>query len=235
MGIVMEEEVWDKVWTKKLITSDYSLKYLEFIREIERTLQEDSTVLEAGCGSGQTLALFSPRHTAVGLDITRAALELVRNNCNNPVQGSIFTLPFHDNAFDLVYNSGVIEHFAEPTNVDAIREMARVCKPYGKIIIIVPNTLCPWYKAGKSVAVMMKNFEFGYEEDYSPRRLNTAAERAGLIVEKIFGLQALPPLATNDKEALRINLRRKIGSVEKVFPFKQYYAYTVGIIARKSV
>jgi SAM-dependent methyltransferase len=229
----MGEEIWEKVWTKNLITSDYSLKYLDFMQGIEASLAQGSTVLEAGCGTGQTLASLSTRHETVGLDISRAALNLARSNCKNPVLGSIFKIPFRDNTFDLVYNSGVIEHFEDPTNVAAIREMARVTKCSGRIIIIVPNTLCIWYKAGKCVAVMMKNFEFGYEEDYSPKRLKTAVRRAGLEIEKTFGLQVLPPLATNDREVLRQSLRKKIGFVEKALPLKQYYAYTVGIIARK--
>ncbi len=111
--------------------------------------------------------------------------------------------------------------------------MARVTKPTGRVIIIVPNTLCLWYKTGKLVAVMMKNFEFGYEEDYSPKRLKTAVRKAGLEIEKTFGLQALPPLATNDREIICRGLRKKIGRIENVFPYKQFYAYTVGIIARK--
>lgn len=230
----MGEEIWEKVWTKNLITSDYSLKYLDFMQGIEDTLNVGSLVLEAGCGTGQTLGLLSGRHDTVGLDISRAALNLARNNCKTPVLGSIFEIPFKDNTFDLVYNSGVIEHFEDPTNVAAIREMARVTKPSGRVIIIVPNTLCLWYKAGKFLAVMMKNFEFGYEEDYSPKRLKAAAMRAGLVIEDTFGLQALPPFATNDREVLSECLRNRIGKIEKVFPLKQYYAYTVGIIARKA-
>jgi len=229
----MEEEVWEKVWTKNLIVSDYSLKYLDFTQGIELALPENSTVLEAGCGTGQTLSHLSKRHETVGLDISRAALNLAHTNCKNPVLGSIFKIPFKDNIFDLVYNSGVIEHFKDPDNIAAIAEMARVTKPSGRVIIIVPNTLCLWYKAGKFVAVIMKNFEFGYEEDYSPKRLINAVQRAGLEIEMTFGLQALPPLATNDREIIRIGLRKKIGLVEKAFPGKQYYAYTVGIIARK--
>lgn len=229
----MGDEVWEKVWNKNLITSDYSLKYLGFMQDIEATLAPGSSVLEAGCGTGQTLALLSERHKTTGLDISPAALHLARKNCTTPVLGSIFAIPFRDGTFDLVYNSGVIEHFIDPANVAAIREMARVTKPGGRVIIIVPNTLCPWYRIGKYLAVMMKNFEFGYEEDYSPWRLKEAAERAGLVIEKTFGLQALPPLATNDREVLPVRLRKSIGIVENVFPLKQYYAYTVGIITRK--
>lgn len=229
----MREEVWDKVWSKKLITSDYSLKYLDFIQRIELALPEGSSILEAGCGTGQTLSHLSNHHDTVGLDISRAALNIARINCKNPVLASIFEIPFKDDIFDLVYNSGVIEHFRDPDNVAAIAEMARVTKPSGRIIIIVPNTLCLWYKAGKFIAIIMKNFEFGYEEDYTPRRLETTVRRAGLEIEKTFGLQVLPPLATNDREVFQVDLRKKIGTVEKAFPLKQYYAYTVGIIARK--
>jgi len=230
----MEEEIWEKVWTKNLITSDYSLKYLDFIMKVEKDLPVGSKVLEAGCGTGQTLSPLSERHETYGLDISKAALKLAQYNCRYPVLGSIFNMPFGDNTFDLVYNSGVIEHFRDPENVVAIKEMARVTKPSGKVIIIVPNTLCLWYKAGKFVAVMIKNFEFGYEEDYSPRRIKNATRRAGLTIEKIFGLQALPPLATNDRELLPLTLRKRIGLIEQIFPKKHYYAYTVGVIARKT-
>jgi Methylase involved in ubiquinone/menaquinone biosynthesis len=229
----MSEEVWEKVWAKKLIVSDYSLKYLEFANKINQDLPGGSRILEAGCGTGQTLALFFDDCETCGLDISEGALRLARKNCSNAVLGSIFSIPFDDNSFDLVYNSGVIEHFKDPTNVAAVSEMARVVKPDGKVVIIVPNTLCLWYMAGKAVAVLMNNFEFGYEEDYSLSRLEKTVERAGLVVEKRFGLQALPPLATNDRELLPESWRKKIGRFEKVLPAKQYYAYTVGVVARK--
>jgi SAM-dependent methyltransferase len=229
----MVEKVWDKVWTKNLIVSDYSLKYLDFIEKVELALSKGSNILEAGCGTGQTLFNLTKYHNTVGLDISLAALKLARINCNYPVLGSIFKMPFKDNTFDLVYNSGVIEHFKDPDNIAAITEMARVTKPDGIVIIIVPNTFCLWYKVGKFFAVLMKNFEFGYEEDYSPNRLKTAIINSGLEIETIFGLQALPPLATNDREIINVSLRKKIGLIENAFPCKQYYSYTVGIIARK--
>lgn len=111
--------------------------------------------------------------------------------------------------------------------------MARIVKSSGRVIVIVPNTFCIWYKVGKSVAVIMKNFEFGYEEDYSPHRLEEVMTRAGLVIEKKFGLQAIPPLATNDKEILPQEWRKRIGRIEQTFPLKHFYAYTIGMIARK--
>jgi SAM-dependent methyltransferase len=229
----MPDAIWDGVWADNLVTSDYSLKYLDFIGELEQTLPEGSRVLEAGCGTGQTLSCFLRRHETHALDISRRALGLARGRCSYPVLGDIFSMPFRDNTFDLVYNSGVIEHFREPENRQAIREMARVTRRHGTVVIIVPNSLCPWYRAGKWMAVMMKRFEFGSEEAYTPWRLRRAVEEAGLSVRVVFGLQALPPLATKNREVAPLAWRRRIGRIERIFPGKEYYAYTVGVIARK--
>jgi SAM-dependent methyltransferase len=230
----MSEEIWEKVWNKPLITSDYSLKYLDFMEEVEKKLQKNAIVLEAGCGTGQTLALFSPRHTTIALDISVTALALAKRTADPVlVLGTIFSIPVKDDSCDLVYNSGVIEHFKDPHNVEAVREMARVTRRGGHVIVIVPNSFCPWYRAGKAVAVALKRFEFGYEEDYSLSRLKRVAEAGGLSVISAFGLQALPPLATNDREILPAGIRRTIGVAERFLPCKQHYAYAVGIVARK--
>lgn len=230
----MSEEVWDKVWNKDLVTSDYSLKYLEFMEQFETTLPDNSNIMEAGCGTGQTLALFSKRHTAIALDISPHALMLA-GKVADPIliHGTIFSMPLKDESCDLVYNSGVIEHFTEPDNSAAVREMARVTRTGGQVIIIVPNTCCPWYRVGKWIAVALNNFEFGYEEDYSLSRLRNVLEMNGLDVVSSFGLQALPPLATNAHEILPVGIRKRFGHIENILPFREYYAYAVGIIARK--
>lgn len=183
-------------------------------------------VIEVGCGTGQTLNM---RCNTVGMDISLPALKIAKNNCNHPVWGDIFHIPFKDDSFDLVYNSGVIEHFKEPYNSVAVNEMIRITKPGGLTVVIVPNSLCPWYRLGKFLAILLGKFEFGYEEDYSPERLKNLFGNDVTL----FGLQALPPLATNDKELLSEPLRKKIGGIERYFPMKEYYAYTVGVITKK--
>lgn len=217
-------ETWDTIWSKHLITSDYSLKYISFIRGIE--LPYDARVIEVGCGTGQTLNMTCD---TVGFDISLQALEIAKYNCDHPVQGDIFHIPFKDNSFDLVYNSGVIEHFPEPYNLAAINEMKRITKHGGRIVVIVPNSLCIWYRIGKFIATLLGKFEFGYEEDYSPWRLKKLFDQEVVV----FGLQALPPLATNDRELLPVSIRERIGKIENYFPLKQFYAYTVGVIVKK--
>ena len=43
----MSEEIWEKVWAKNLVISDYSLKYLDFINTLKTDLQHDSKILES--------------------------------------------------------------------------------------------------------------------------------------------------------------------------------------------
>ena len=47
----MSDEIWERVWAKKLIISDYSLKYLDFINTLKTDLRNGSRILEAGCGT----------------------------------------------------------------------------------------------------------------------------------------------------------------------------------------
>jgi SAM-dependent methyltransferase len=222
---------WDSIWSKPQITSDYSLKYIKFMIWLTEFFPDHAKSIEVGCGTGQTLTKI--RGDTVGFDISLPALNIARYNCDHPIQGDIFHIPFKDNSFDLVYNSGVIEHFSKPMNIAALKEMARIVRPRGFVIVIVPNSYCPWYRIGKFVATLFGKFEFGYEEDYTQKRLESIMKESGLIIEKTFGLQALPPLATNDKELLPESIREKIGRIEKYFPLKQFYAYTVGVIAKK--
>ncbi len=205
------------------------------MREVKKRLTPHSKVIEVGCGTGQTLDIISrsSNHITFGFDSSREALSLAEHNCHYRFQGDIFHIPFKDNTFDLVYNSGVIEHFPNPSNLAAVKEMARITKPGGTVIVIVPNAYCIWYRLGKRVATLLGKFEFGYEEDYSPVRLSSVIENSGLMVERSFGLQVLPPLATNDKELLPESIREWVGCIERIFPLKQFYAYTTGIVAKK--
>ena len=233
----MEADVWENVWGKDLIVSDYSLKYLRFISEIEKDLKSGSKVIEVGSGTGQTLSIFSKRHATTGFDISKNALLLSRKNCHCPIRGNLLEMPFKDESFDFVYNSGVIEHFKEPFNIQGISEMCRITKKGGHILIIVPNSLCVWYRIYKFILSSFDRFEFGYEEDYSIWRLRNSIKSTNYQFDVIseFGLQSLVPLATNDKEICSESVRRKIGNIEKYFPnfIAKYIAYAIGIYITK--
>ncbi len=101
----------------------------------------DDLMLDVCCGPG-TLALDLAPHVAhvTGLDLTPAMLEQAqlaqatqgRTNVTW-VEGDVFDLPFDDCAFSLVTCSAAFHHMIDPRR--ALREMARVCRPGGRIVV----------------------------------------------------------------------------------------------------
>ncbi len=102
------------------------------------------SVVDIGCGTGHALAALSARLGKggvefYGLDFAGSALEKARKLLpesrfvNEDLHGS--SLP--SGRFDLVLCLETLEHLHRPQN--AIRELVRLCKVGGSIVITVPN------------------------------------------------------------------------------------------------
>jgi SAM-dependent methyltransferase len=99
-------------------------------------------VLEAGCGIGTDGCRFAQagaRYT--GLDRSETALALARRNfvltglTGEFVQGTVTSLPFPDETFDLAFSHGVIHHVHDTQA--AVDELERVLRPGGRAIVMV--------------------------------------------------------------------------------------------------
>jgi len=113
-------------------------------------LAPDETVLDLGCGEGRHLhgAHAHADVRSVGLDIDRERLDRTRQGFADIVPaggearadlvvGDACTLPFPDDAFDVVICSEVLEHL--PTYETALDEIARVLRPGGRLGVSVPR------------------------------------------------------------------------------------------------
>jgi ubiquinone/menaquinone biosynthesis C-methylase UbiE len=99
----------------------------------------DFDLLDVGCGSGGMLAWIRhafPQASLTGLDFVEHALEVTRarNTGARLVQGSAEELPFADAEFDVVVSLDVLVTRMLDDRV-AIREMHRVLRPGGKLIL----------------------------------------------------------------------------------------------------
>ncbi|MGA9995584.1 MAG: class I SAM-dependent methyltransferase [Pyrinomonadaceae bacterium] len=99
-------------------------------------------VLEVGCGLGTDLLQFARGGAEVyGIDLTQKGARLARKRLalygqkGNTLVGDSENLPFPDNYFDLVYSWGVIHH--TPDTEKAAREIMRVCKPGGRVQVMI--------------------------------------------------------------------------------------------------
>lgn len=146
---------WDSYWEMQsgasesfyaLIAGVYRRAIIK--RNLERTIRREfpsvSTLLHAGCGSGQVDTDLHGTQNITAIDISSGALH--RYALNNPSaanirQASIFTLPFANESFDGIYNLGVLEHFNHSEIFKILGEFHRVLRKDGKIVIFWPHHL----------------------------------------------------------------------------------------------
>jgi len=150
---LVDPQGWDEYWEKKkkrstlvyeLIASAYRNLIIKahLGSAIRSTFPEGAHLIHAGCGSGQVDVDLHDHVKISAVDISVPALELYRRE--NPEafevrHASALALPYADATFDGAYNLGVVEHFQRPELVALLREMRRVVRPSGKILIFWPH------------------------------------------------------------------------------------------------
>lgn len=126
-------------------------EYIESIHlaEIEKLLQKDvKTCLDVGCGYGRvasTIAKKNPGIFIYGIDISKTFVTLFNSKLKKrgkAVVGDIRKLPFKDDFFDLVWVVVSFMYLEKKSDQKkGMREIFRVLKPGGKVILIEPNSV----------------------------------------------------------------------------------------------
>ena len=118
----IEEELWLKLErsTRELIT-----KYAN----------RGDRVLDVGVGLGRTLGPLE-QYRRYGIDISLDYLKIARKSGIQVFFSKIEDMPFKDSSFDLIVTTDVFEHVLDLDH--CTREVLRVLKPGGKLIVRVP-------------------------------------------------------------------------------------------------
>jgi glycosyltransferase involved in cell wall biosynthesis/SAM-dependent methyltransferase len=142
-------------------------------------------LLEAGCGSGALSAELATAGRRIELgDFSQAILdraaELFRVSNLPPPRLTLCDLtkplPWPDRAVDVVWSSGVLEHWTDEELIPIVSEMARVSRKC--VISLVPYAGCVFYRLGKYLAEQSGHWPYGRE---IPRRtLRPVFQRRGL-------------------------------------------------------
>jgi SAM-dependent methyltransferase len=101
-------------------------------------LRNGQLILDAGCGPGGNGAWLARYGHVVGADLSLDALRFVqaRRPGTSPVQASITGLPFASGSFDVAIAITVVN--CVPDDAHAVRELARVLKPSGVLLLFEP-------------------------------------------------------------------------------------------------
>lgn len=126
-------------------------------------LSNDVFLLDAGCGTGRYLASTKLGQKFVGLDISLAMLKEARKDLKRGifVVGELEKLPFKDDTFDEVICVRVLQHIKNQQK--AVKELSRVCKAGGDIIILCYNSwtlLCLYKRIRMSRFIKVINLPF---------------------------------------------------------------------------
>jgi ubiquinone/menaquinone biosynthesis C-methylase UbiE len=98
----------------------------------------DPAILDCGCGTGYNLGLLRQYGRAAGIDITWTGLAFARARGDRAVaQASAAVLPFGDESFDVVTSFDVIYGLQDDDERAALREMFRVLRPGGHLVLNV--------------------------------------------------------------------------------------------------
>ena len=109
------------------------------IRQVIPTIRQypDCALLDVGCGWEARLLQTLEPEIGSGTGIDRVAPDITRQKIKTIQVDLEGAFPFKDDAFDVVTMLAVLEHLNQP--VLTLREIRRVLKPAGALVITVPS------------------------------------------------------------------------------------------------
>jgi phosphatidylethanolamine/phosphatidyl-N-methylethanolamine N-methyltransferase len=153
-------------------------------------IQTGDRILEVGVGTGINLGMYPKDSEVTGIDYSEQMLEkarerVARKDIKNArlLQMDGGDLKFADNSFDIVYAPYVISVVPDPVKV--AREMYRVCRPGGRVIILnhflSPNPLMS--RVERLIAPAMVHL--GFKSDLDLPAFLTQAGFEPVSIEKV--------------------------------------------------
>lgn len=162
----IEDSYWWSVGTRRI--------FFELLERIRKP--GASRTLDVGCGTGVTLAnLRDGGIDAVGCDYSAQGLSFCqRRGLDQLVRADATRLPLAGDSFDLVLALDVVEHLDD--DAGCVREMARVCRPGGHVLVHVPAFPLLWNA---------KDVLNHHRRRYRRAEVRRLIESAGLVVEHV--------------------------------------------------
>jgi phosphatidylethanolamine/phosphatidyl-N-methylethanolamine N-methyltransferase len=158
---------------------------------IERMgIRRGDRVLEVGVGTGINTSLYPRKCHVTGIDLSSSMLEKARERVAREglrnvrlIEMDAARLTFSDNYFDIVYAPYLVSVVPDPVQV--VREMRRVCRPGGKIIILnhfrSPNVVLSRFER----AICPLTVHIGFKSDLDLPGFLAQADLKPVSIEKV--------------------------------------------------
>lgn len=141
--------------------------------------------------------------TAVGIDISREVTRKVRQRSKNQhwnglmaVSADVQWLPFMSGSFDIVISNSTLDHFFSAHGiVTSLKEISRVLKPAGELILTLDNKANPFYYVLRLLS-LLKLTPYYLGPTVSRKKLLRILGELGFFVEDVKYLSHHPRILT---------------------------------------
>ena len=147
---------YDKIFKKKRgIQSKWHHIHYSLVKKILGNYKKH---LDVGCAGGTFVNFLDKNKISYGADISINQIKYARKEYQTKKHKFFLikrnTLPFKDRSFDIITNLQLMEHLSIDDNEKLLKEIRRVLKPEGKLIITTPNYFSPWVFLEKVVNLL---------------------------------------------------------------------------------
>ena len=208
-------------------SSWYWLVYFKYLYSVKRVKKSESVVLDLGCGQGIIgdilhRGTYLARSKYICIDAVKNKLE----KAFNTVGGNVLAIQMHlkgdlsfikSNSVDVVIALEIIEHMTAKQGIKFIKEIYRVCKPGGDIIISTPNKESVVFSDEEK-----EEFKHGshihdfHVYEYGHTELARKMKRRGMQIINMFGVKhkdrAKPELLLSEENQALFNKLSKYHS-----------------------
>ncbi|MBD2527289.1 class I SAM-dependent methyltransferase [Nostoc sp. FACHB-133] len=163
---------------------DYIINTLSFLKTWVEISPTD-TVLDIACGTGEFERLLLTEYSCqqiVGIDISEEMLAIAKLKCSDYPEvsfqmASASRLPFDSNSFDVIVSANSFHYFDEP--LAALKEMRRVLKPDGEVVIL---DWCRDYLICKIFDLVLKIFDPAHKQCYTQNEFHRLLNDENFVV-----------------------------------------------------
>jgi 2-polyprenyl-3-methyl-5-hydroxy-6-metoxy-1,4-benzoquinol methylase len=174
--------------------SSFQLELASIIDEI-CVVHNYTKVIEVGCEKGITNMLLNKNLEKHFLDYDNNMIIKVKQACEHlKIKGTflsenMFSINCPNGFYDVLFNSGVIEHFNKKERIEILREYSRVLNNSGMMILAVPNHHSFPYRCAYLLKKrLLGGFQWPWPKEFKIFDLEEELKSVGLQLVKRFTL-----------------------------------------------
>jgi len=179
-------QTWDRTWSSRA-KATFDLNTQVIFKNIAKQISfKGKTVLELGCGSGRLgyLAYQAGAHEVTLVDFSEEALRIAKDLFKGTTNVTLIKADLLNlnlpKKYDIVFSSGVVEHFKDEELLLAIKAHAKHSKQY--IAIVVPSDTI--FNNRRSISP--KNIKlYSYWKPISRGKMERLFKEANITIKRI--------------------------------------------------